>query len=80
MSQQFEIQITGTNIRYADGGISSVHVQFQARDPKSQINLSGYIPLEPEEYHGNEAMDSLRNVIKQKIIDRINGVEEAPAE
>lgn len=66
-----EIQIVGTNIRYADGGVSSVHVQFQSRDPEGTINLSGYIPLTSEEYQGNESLTALKEVVRIKLIQRL---------
>ncbi len=71
----FEIQITGTNIRYADGGISNVHVQFQGKDPEGTVNLNGYIPLTGEEYQGNESLTALKEVVRTKLIQRL----EAPA-
>ncbi|MGG3480576.1 hypothetical protein ABES21_24175 [Peribacillus frigoritolerans] len=67
-----EIQITATNIRYADGGVSSVNVQFQSKDPEGSINLNGYIPLTTEEYQGNEALLSLTDVVRTKIINRLH--------
>ncbi|MFP3324934.1 hypothetical protein SB775_09280 [Peribacillus sp. SIMBA_075] len=66
-----EIQITTTNIRYADGGVSSVNVQFQSKDPEGSINLNGYIPLTTEEYQGNEALSALTEVARTKIINRL---------
>lgn len=66
-----EIQITGTNIRYSDGGVQSVHVQFQGRDPEGTINLNGYIPLTSEEYQGNEALPALKEVVRTKLIQRL---------
>ncbi|MCM3169026.1 hypothetical protein [Peribacillus frigoritolerans] len=66
-----EIQITATNIRYADGGVSSVNVQFQSKDPEGSINLNGYIPLTTEEYQGNEALLLLTDVVRTKIINRL---------
>lgn len=66
-----EIQITATNIRYADGGVSSVNVQFQSKDPEGSINLNGYIPLTTEEYQGNEALSALTEVARTKIINRL---------
>jgi hypothetical protein len=66
-----EIQITATNIRYADGGVSSVNVQFQSKDPEGSINLNGYIPLTTEEYQGNESLSALTEVARTKIINRL---------
>ncbi|MGW6384178.1 hypothetical protein [Peribacillus butanolivorans] len=66
-----EIQITATNIRYADGGVSAVNVQFQSKDSEGAINLSGYIPLTTEEYQGNEALSALTEVVREKLIDRL---------
>ncbi|WHY15760.1 hypothetical protein QNH16_09015 [Peribacillus frigoritolerans] len=71
-----EIQITVTNIRYADGGVSSVNVQFQSKDPEGSINLNGYIPLTTEEYQGNEALLSLTDVVRTKIINRLHSKAE----
>ncbi|MCY9003271.1 hypothetical protein [Peribacillus frigoritolerans] len=71
-----EIQITATNIRYADGGVSSVNVQFQSKDPEGSINLNGYIPLTTEEYQGNEALLSLADVVRTKIINRLHSKAE----
>ncbi|MGG0284135.1 hypothetical protein ABEY41_03190 [Peribacillus butanolivorans] len=66
-----EIQITATNIRYADGGVSAVNVQFQSKDSEGTINLSGYIPLNSEEYQGNEALSALTEVVRTKLINRL---------
>ncbi len=66
-----EIQITGTNIRYADGGVASVHVQFQARDPEGAINLNGYIPLTGQEYQGNESLSALKEVVRVKLVQKL---------
>jgi hypothetical protein len=57
-------------VRYADGGVSSVNVQFQSKDPEGSINLNGYIPL-TEEYQGNEALSALTEVARTKIINRL---------
>lgn len=65
------IEITATNIRYADGGVSTVHVQFQGKDPEHTINLNGYVPLTAEEYQGNEALSALTEVARTKIINRL---------
>jgi len=67
-----DIQITGTNIRYANEGVSSVHVNFQGRDPEGTINLNGYIPLTGEEYQGNELLPALKEVVRTKLIDRLS--------
>lgn len=66
-----ELQITATNIRYTDIGVSAVNVQFQSKDSEGTINLSGYIPLTPEEYLGNEALSSLTEVVRTKLIERL---------
>ncbi|MEA1855580.1 hypothetical protein U9M49_21185 [Cytobacillus sp. OWB-43] len=67
----FDIQITGTNIRYADGDISVVHVQFRANDPESTVTLNGYIPISAEDYQGNESIPALKNVVRTKLIERL---------
>ncbi|MGW6383803.1 hypothetical protein [Peribacillus butanolivorans] len=66
-----EIQITATNIRYTDGRVSAVHVQFQSKDSEGTINLNGYIPLNSEEYQGNEALSALTEVVRTKLINRL---------
>ncbi|SNT42248.1 hypothetical protein SAMN05444672_12226 [Bacillus sp. OK838] len=66
-----EIQITATNIRYTDGGVSTVHVQFQSKDSEGAINLSGYIPLNADEYQGNEALTALTEVVRTRLINRL---------
>ncbi|MBD8589208.1 hypothetical protein IFT92_15510 [Peribacillus simplex] len=66
-----ELQITATNIRYTDIGVAAVNVQFQSKDSEGTINLSGYIPLTPEEYLGNEALSSLTEVVRTKLIERL---------
>jgi hypothetical protein len=66
-----ELQITATNIRYTDIGIAAVNVQFQSKDSEGTINLSGYIPLTPEEYLGNEALSSLTELVRTKLIERL---------
>ncbi|MFE0506771.1 hypothetical protein ACWF7H_17090 [Peribacillus butanolivorans] len=66
-----EIQITATNIGYTDGGVSAVHVQFQGNDPEQTINLNGYVPLTAEEYQGNEALSVLTEVVRTKLVNRL---------
>ncbi|MGE6379893.1 hypothetical protein [Peribacillus muralis] len=66
-----EIQITATNIRYTDDGVSTVNVQFQSKDSEGAINLNGYIPLNAEEYQGNEALSALTKVVRTKLINRL---------
>lgn len=66
-----ELQITATNIRYTDIGVAAVNVQFQSKDSEGTINLSGYIPLTPDEYLGNEALSSLTEVVRTKLIERL---------
>jgi hypothetical protein len=66
-----EIQITATNIRYAEGKVAAVHVQFQGRDPEQTINLNGYVPLTADEYQGNESLPVLTDVIRTKLIERL---------
>ncbi|MBX9955443.1 hypothetical protein H7T43_11030 [Peribacillus simplex] len=66
-----ELQITATNIRYTDSRVSAVNVQFQSKDSEGTINLSGYIPLTPDEYLGNEGLSSLTEVVRTKLIERL---------
>ncbi|MBP3950347.1 hypothetical protein [Bacillus suaedae] len=66
-----EIQIQSTNVRYQDNEVSSINVQFQARDPEGTINLNGYIPLKAEEYAGNESLSSLTVLVRTKLIERL---------
>lgn len=72
-----EIQITATNVRYSGGEVSAVHVSFQGRDPEQTINLSGYVPLTPEEYEGNESLTVLTGIIRNKLIERLQIPTEA---
>ncbi|KWW15476.1 hypothetical protein AS888_08055 [Peribacillus simplex] len=55
-----------------DGSVvSTVHVQFQSQDPEGTITLNGYIPLNAEEYEQNEALPTLTEVVRTKLIDRL---------
>ncbi|MGN7183686.1 hypothetical protein [Cytobacillus kochii] len=72
----FDIIINGTNIRYADGEISAVHIQFQGNDSERAISLSGYIPLTANEYQGNESLDALKVIVRTKLVERL----QTPAE
>lgn len=68
----FTIQINSTSFRYSsDGQLSFISVTFPGNDPENEINLSGAISISPEEYKGNEAPELLQNVIKEKVIERL---------
>lgn len=71
------IQITATNIRYADGRVAAVQVHFTGRDEDQTINLNGYIPFTEAEYEGNEGMKKLVELVKGKLVQKIKG-ETAP--
>ncbi|MCM3110054.1 hypothetical protein [Lederbergia lenta] len=68
-----KIQITSTNVKYntETGEISGVQVHFSGRDMNYEVNISGYIPLKPEEYAGNEPINKLEILVKQSIVDRL---------
>ncbi|MCM3180863.1 hypothetical protein [Cytobacillus horneckiae] len=67
----FDIQITGTNIRYTSEGIFQVHVQFQAYDPERQISINGYIPFTAEQYEGNEVISALKELVRVELVNRL---------
>ncbi|WP_155645544.1 hypothetical protein [Peribacillus simplex] len=46
-------------------------MQFQSQDPEGTITLNGYIPLNAEEYEQNEALPTLTEVVRTKLIDRL---------
>lgn len=71
-----DIQITAINIRYVDGIASSVHVHFQGKESEQVISLNGYVPLTTEEYSGNESLPLLTELIKTKLVTRLQVPEE----
>lgn len=67
------IQITNINIRYQEGQVAGVQVYFNGQDEERTMNLNGHIPLTSEEYQGNEAVSALTDLVKQKVIEKLNG-------
>lgn len=66
------IQITNMNISYADGAVNAVQVYFSATTENHEINISGYMPLTAEEYHGNESIEKLTELVRQTIVDKLS--------
>jgi len=67
------IQITNINIRYENGEVTGAQVYFAGHDQDRTMNLNGHIPLTAEEYQGNEAVSALTDLVKQKVIEKLNG-------
>lgn len=65
-------QITNINISYTDGKISAVQVYFSGATENHEINISGYVPLTPEEYQGNESIEKLTDIVRQTIIEKLS--------
>lgn len=68
-------QITNVNMRYAENELESVQVYFTGRSDDSSIDISGYIPLTSEEYAGNESIPILSNLVKEKVMEKLNYAE-----
>ncbi|MFT0138744.1 hypothetical protein ACEK07_20845 [Alcanivoracaceae bacterium MT1] len=66
------IRINSTNVRYSEEGeVASVQVHFSGNDDQRTININGYIPLTAEEYNGNEPINALIGIVKQKIVEKL---------
>ena len=66
-----KIQITNVNMRYADGVVELVQVQFTGNDEERTVNINGYVPLTAEDYAGNESIANLEAVVRQSVADRL---------
>ena len=66
-----KFQITNVNMRYADGVVELVQVQFTGNDEERTVNINGYITLTAEEYAGNESIENLEAVVRQSVADRL---------
>lgn len=66
-----KFQITNVNMRYDDGVVELVQVQFTGNDEKRTVNINGYIPLTAEEYAGNESIENLEAVVRQSVAERL---------
>lgn len=73
--EKLEIQVN--NIRFTN---DVVQLHFRGVDEKSELNLSGYVVAEEEEYFQNASRPKMTELVKEKLIARIEGVEEDPAE
>jgi len=70
------IEVTSVNIAYNKGTVSGVNVNFFATHEHQTINLNGYIPLTFEEYAPiSSDIESLKDKVKDKVIDAIVGTE-----
>lgn len=65
------VQITNVNLRYVEGDLDSVQVHFQGYDEHRTIHVGGYIPMTADEYKGNEALDTLEGIVRQRVSERI---------
>lgn len=73
--EKLEIQIS--NVRFTN---DVVQLHFRGVDEKGQINLSGYVVAEEDEYFQNASRPAMGQLVKQKLITRIEGSEEDPTE
>lgn len=65
------IQITNVSMRYVDGQIDSVQVQFNGQNSERTINMNGYIPLTAEQYAGNESPSVLIEIVRKEVATKI---------
>ncbi|MED4124036.1 hypothetical protein P4641_08610 [Halalkalibacterium halodurans] len=54
---------------------NSVHLRFNGSDVERQINISGYVSISIEEYATNAQLSQLRELIRQKVIERLEMAE-----
>ncbi|GAA5416189.1 hypothetical protein Pryu01_01221 [Paraliobacillus ryukyuensis] len=65
------ITIINVSMNYKDGVVDNVRVNFRGNDDERTITVNGYIPLTPQEFNDNSTIDALRNIVRQKVSDRI---------
>lgn len=54
-----------------------VHLRFTGNDLQGQINLNGYVVTTEDEYFENATRPAMTELVKTKIIERIeNNIEE----
>ncbi|GAA5417913.1 hypothetical protein Pryu01_02991 [Paraliobacillus ryukyuensis] len=66
-----EINITSVNMNYVNGAVDNVRVNFRGNDDERTITVNGYIPLTPQEFNDNSTIDALRDIVRQKVSERI---------
>lgn len=66
------VQITSINLQYEGNIIHNVKVYFSGYDDDREINVNGCISLSAEEYAGNEAIETLTELVQTKTIERLS--------
>ncbi|MDQ0208942.1 hypothetical protein [Alkalicoccobacillus murimartini] len=76
-----KIRITGTVFRYDESGtMSIVELTYSTTDPKQQIYANGQIPITTAEFFQASGLDSMSDMVKAKLIERLEETEEEPIE
>lgn len=70
-NKTIRIEINSVSMRYNDGEIESVSVNFEARDNDREIDINGIFPLSVEEYDKNSAIKALEDKVRSKLIERL---------
>lgn len=70
--EKLKFRITNINVMYEDDDISRVEVHFNTEDPNRYMSLTGYVPLTKEEYETNPTISGLVDIVKLKVLDKIN--------
>lgn len=73
--EKLEIQVS--NVRFTN---DVVQLHFRGVDEQGQINLSGYVVAEEEEYFQNASRPAMSELVKLKVVDRIEKDIEDPTE
>ncbi|AST92997.1 hypothetical protein BC6307_17880 [Sutcliffiella cohnii] len=71
---KFKIVSVNTTLSETDE-VSSVRVHYNGSDETRSINISGNMVLSPEEYVGNDAIPSLKSIIKNKVIEQLQSTK-----
>ena len=65
------LRINTINIVYGDTEIGEIQVHFNAYGNGENINISGHLPLTPEQYEGKENLDVLEQYVRNHISSAI---------
>lgn len=61
------LTVTSINIRYDHNQVSGVQVYFSGYDTDQSTSLGGHITLTADEYKGNESLDRLNELARERI-------------
>lgn len=69
-----KLEIRVSTVQFQNDEI--VHLRFNGLDAQGQINLNGYVITTENEYFANATRPAMTELVKNKIIERIETIDE----